>query len=91
MSSAGALPTHDEHRAFMHHLKAFRDSLSDREQRMLDAVVLAAYWPGGRSGEDVQGYRLLPYDAIWGTDESVRLPIDNTTWAATLLTLPFYP
>ena len=45
MAEQSKLPTHEERRAYMRKLKAFRDNLSPREQRMLDAVVVASYWP----------------------------------------------
>ena len=66
MAENRALPSDHERRAYMLKLKAFRESLSPREQRMLDAVVLASYWPGG-DGE-VQGYRLLPLPDIYDYD-----------------------
>ena len=78
MADKHALPTDHERRAYMLKLKAFRESLSPREQRMLDAVVLASYWPGGSAGE-VEGYRLLPLDAIY--DENWTKPrFEDSPW-----------
>jgi hypothetical protein len=54
----------------MHKLKAFRDSLVPTEQRMLDAVVLASFWPEDRA--DTQGYGLSMPTTIY--DETTGLP-----------------
>jgi hypothetical protein len=77
MAERSALPTHEQRRAYMQKLKAFRESLSPAEQRMLDAVVLASYWPGG--SPEVQGYRLQPPQTIY--DEEVNpKPFEDTPW-----------
>ena len=89
MSMGNTLPSDAERIAFMHRVRAFRDSLSDREQSMLDALVLAAYWPS-EGGQDVKGYRLLPWDSIWG-EEQTALPFDNSTWATMLANRTFIP
>jgi hypothetical protein len=70
-----AVPTDQERRAYMLKLKSFRETLTAREQRMLDAVVLASFWPGGPERE-VEGYRLLPLDSIY--DDSWTMPDPDT-------------
>jgi hypothetical protein len=62
-------------------LKSFRETLTPREQRMLDAVVLASFWPGGPERE-VEGYRLLPLEAIY--DGSSAMLDADTPWVKLL-------
>ena len=84
MAEKRALPADQERRTYMRKLKAFRESLTPREQRMLDALVLASYWPGG--SDEVQGYRLLPPDTIY--DEGWTLPpFETTPWGKILGTV----
>jgi hypothetical protein len=85
MPEQAAFPTAHEHRAYMLKLKAFRESLSPREQRMLDAMVLAAYWPEEGSAE-VQGYRLLPLETIYD-EETVPPPLERLLWGKLFATL----
>jgi hypothetical protein len=77
-----ALPTDQEVRSYMHKLKGFREGLSPREQRMLDAVVVASYWPDDTSA-DTHGYRLLPPQTIYDEDATTP-PFDTTPWAKAL-------
>jgi hypothetical protein len=78
MAQDNTLPSDQERRAYMLKLKAFRETLSPREQRMLDATVLASFWPAGSA--EVEGYRLLPIDSIY--DEGWTIPPlnDTTPW-----------
>jgi hypothetical protein len=75
-------PTDQEVRTYMHKLKGFRDSLSPREQRMLDAVVLASYWPD-ESSADTHGYRHLTPPTLYDEDAATP-PFDTTPWAKAL-------
>ena len=78
MADKGTMPTHEERRAYMRKLKAFRESLSPSEQRMLDAVVVASYWP--TSDGEVQGYiSLVPPYTIYD-DSSEPKPFETTPW-----------
>ncbi len=80
MAEKSAVPTHEERRAYMRKLKAFRETLSPSEQRMLDAVVVASYWPA--SGSEVQGYqqyKLVPPQTIY--DDGIEpKPFETTPW-----------
>jgi hypothetical protein len=68
----------------MHKLKAFRDSLAPREQRMLDAVVVAAYWPD--DGADTQAYGLSMPTTIY--DDTTDLPaLQTIPWGKVLTTI----
>ena len=62
MSQTQPLPSDAERQAFVEKLDQFRATLPASEQRMLDAMFLAAFTPEG-SG-DVQGYEghQLVYD-----------------------------
>ena len=82
MADRPALPTDDERRAYIRKLKTFRAELSPREQRMLDAIVFASYYPGGNQSE-VEGYRLLPLDTIYD-DQGAQPPLDNSPWGKVL-------
>jgi hypothetical protein len=67
----------------MHKLKAFRDSLAPTEQRMLDAVVLASYWPADQA--DTQGYGIMMPTTIY--DETTGLPpLESMPWGKMLST-----
>ena len=79
MAEQRALPSDQELRSYMRKLKGFRESLSPREQRMLDAVVVASYWPDDGSA-DTQGYRLQPPQTIYDEDATTP-PFDVTPWA----------
>ena len=81
MAEQSNLPTHEERRTYMRKLKAFRDNLSPREQRMLDAVVVASYWP---AEDAVHGYQAIqPPHTIY--DEGVfPQPFEATPWALNL-------
>ena len=58
-----------ERRAFMDRLGQFRQTLPEREQQMLDGMVLAAFTPQNQG--EVQGY-----DWIWtGTNYVWRQPV----------------
>jgi hypothetical protein len=68
----------------MYKLKAFRDSLEPREQRMLDAVVVAAYWPD--DGADTQAYGMSMPTTIY--DDTTNLPpIQMIPWGRILSTM----
>jgi hypothetical protein len=82
MSEPRALPTDQEVRTYMQKLKRFRDSLSPREQRMLDAIVVASYWPDEPTA-DTHGYRLAPPHTIYD-DANGLPPFDATPWAKAL-------
>jgi len=76
MTEQSQLPTQEERRAYMRKLKAFRDDLSPREQRMLDAVVLASFWP---ATDAVHGYQSIKpphtiYDEALSRGRSSRRP-----------------
>ena len=79
MAEQRALPTDQEVRRYMHKLKGFRDGLSPAEQRMLDAVVVASFWPDDNSG-DTHGYGLMPPHTIYDDGAGVP-PFDRTPWA----------
>jgi hypothetical protein len=56
--SENQLPSESERKAFVEKLAQFRGTLPQSEQRMLDAMAMAAF--GGSqqpSGDDVQGYQ----------------------------------
>jgi hypothetical protein len=81
MADRGTLPSDQEVRSYMRKLKAFRDSLAPREQRMLDAVVVAAYWPD--AGGDTQAYGLPMPTTIY--DDTTGLPpIQMIPWGKVL-------
>ena len=81
MADKGALPSDQELRSYMGKLKAFRDSLPAREQRMLDAVVLAAYWP--EDGADTRAYGLSMPTTIY--DETAGMPpLQMSPWGKAL-------
>jgi hypothetical protein len=84
MADRGTLPSDQEVRTYMHKLKAFRESLASTEQRMLDAVVVASYWPG--DGADTQGYGLMPPTTIYD-DTSTLPPIQTIPWGKILGTI----
>jgi hypothetical protein len=81
MAERGAIPGAEERRAYLLKLKQFRESLSPREQRMLDAVVLASYWPGGQP--EVHGYRLVPPLTIYDGG-AIPEPFTDTPWGIIL-------
>jgi hypothetical protein len=54
MSESSSMPSVAECQAFAQKLGRFRSSLSSQEQRMLDAMAMAAFSPADQS--DVQGY-----------------------------------
>ena len=84
MADSKTLPTDQELRAYMRKLKTFRDTLAPREQRMLDAVVLAAYWAD--ESADTHGYTLLTPVTIY--DENATLPpLDVVPWGKALGTI----
>jgi hypothetical protein len=84
MADRGTLPSDQEVRTYMHKLKAFRDSLVPTEQRMLDAVVLASYWPEDQS--DTQAYGLSMPTTIYD-DTSGMPPIQSIPWGKILGTI----
>jgi len=61
MSEQAQLPTVEERQAFGQKLGQFRAELSADQQRMLDAMVMAAFTPQDQA--DVQGYWWF-----WGND-----------------------
>ncbi len=74
-----ALPTDAEVRTYMRKVRGFRDSLNPGEQRMLDAIVVASFWPE-EGAADTRGYRLLPPHTIYDEDTGLP-PFDVTPWA----------
>lgn len=79
-----AIPSDQELRRYMRKLKAFRDSLAPTEQRMLDAVVVAAYWPD--DGADTKAYGLSMPTTIY--DDTTELPpIQTIPWGKFLTTI----
>jgi len=54
MADLNQLPSVEERQAFAQKLGRFREGLPDGEQRMLDAMVIAAFTP--TEGNDVQPY-----------------------------------
>jgi hypothetical protein len=83
MADRGTLPSDQEVRTYMHKLKAFRDSLVPTEQRMLDAVVLASYWPEDQA--DTKGYGLSMPTTIY--DDTSGTPIRSMPWGKILGTI----
>jgi hypothetical protein len=81
MAEQSKLPTHEERRAYMRKLKAFRDNLSPREQRMLDAVVVASYWP---ATDAVQGYQSIGAPHTIYDEGAFPQPFESTPWALNL-------
>ena len=51
-----AKPTDAEVGAFMERLRAFRDTLSEGDQRLLNSMYYAAMGKHGEQDEDVQSY-----------------------------------
>jgi hypothetical protein len=84
MADRGTLPSDQEVRTYMYKLKAFRDSLGPSEQRMLDAVVLASYWPEDQA--DTRAYGIMMPTTIY--DETTGLPpIESMPWGKILGTM----
>ena len=54
------MPSESERKAFIEKLGKFRESLPPSEQRMLDAMAIAAFQPQDQGG-DVQGYWYYGY------------------------------
>ena len=54
MAQQAPLPSEQERQAFAQKLGQFRGTLPQSEQRMLDAMVMAAFQPDSQT--DVQGY-----------------------------------
>ncbi len=79
MSTRRGRPSLDERDAFILKLIAFRDQLTAGEQRLLDAMAVAAFCeaPAG----DVRGYALI-------TAADVRPLAEDTPWMASYDLLP---
>ena len=101
MSDRGELPGVDERQAFARKLGQFRGVLPPGEQRMLDAMVMAAFTP--REAAEVEGYqwsRPLPewvpptssYNPWW-YNGSGAAAWDRTPWGTAFgdLSSPYYP
>ena len=81
MAEQSKLPTQEERRAYMRKLKAFRDDLSPREQRMLDAVVLASFWP---ATDAVHGYQSIKPPQTIYDEGAFPGPFESTPWGVNL-------
>ncbi len=78
MAANQPLPVDSTRRSFLRKLKTFRHGLTPRQQRMLDAVVLASYWPDATS-PPAGGRRLDSTEALY--DE---LSPSASSWDAVL-------
>jgi hypothetical protein len=81
------IPSEDERKAFLEKLGQLRDTLSDGEQRMLDAMAIAAF--GAPEDEDVQGYQWFyagPTPIFYQT--GYALAWQATPWGYAYGTLP---
>ena len=98
MSQPVPVPGEQERKAFAERLGQFRSTLAESEQRMLDAMVIAAFAPE-RSGE-VQGYG--GYQWFYGTPEqpypspgwyqpSGAAAWNGTPWETIYIGLPLSP
>ena len=102
MAEQGQLPSVEEREAFARKLGEFRNSLPVSEQRMLDAMAMAAFHPGG----DVEGYEWFYTGPQYVPSTSSRNPYwyngsgaaawNGTPWGTTIgglqqSTPPFYP
>jgi hypothetical protein len=77
MSTADT-PNEAAQQKFVAKLNQFRSSLDADEQRMLDAVVVASYWP--TTDSEVQGYiSLVPPYTIYD-DSAEPKPFETTPW-----------
>lgn len=59
------LPEETERKAFVDKVCQFRGTLTPEEQRMLDAMVRAAFGPEGAPVEEVTGYHWEPTPYGW--------------------------
>jgi hypothetical protein len=99
MSEQTTLPSIEERQAFARKLGEFRITLPQNEQRMLDAVVIAAFAPPGE--RDVQGYQgfyygpqLVPPTSSpnpWWYNGSGAAAWDRTPWGTAIGDVPYYP
>ena len=98
MSQTQPLPSDAERQAFVEKLDRFRTGLPASEQRMLDAMFLAAFTP--QRPDEVQGYegvrwvpeRTDPY--AWWYRGSGGAAWNNTPWEIVYIgigTPPTYP
>ena len=81
------IPSEDERKVFLEKLGQFRDALSGREQRMLDAMAIAAF--GAPEDEDVRGYQWFyagPTPIFYQTGYAVAW--QATPWGIAYHTLP---
>ena len=81
MAEQSKLPTQEERRAYMRKLRAFRDDLSPREQRMLDAVVVASFWP---ATDAVHGYQSIQPPHTIYDEGAFPQPFESTPWGVNL-------
>ena len=78
------MPSESERKAFIEKLGQFRSSLPQGEQRMLDAMAIAAFGGGQQEQGDVQGYGWYygPYGPVY-TGPTFYQTGYQTTWTAT--------
>ena len=75
------LPRETERQAFVEKVRAFRETLPEPEQHMLDAMVRAAFGPAAEAEEkEVEGYHWVytPYGPVYTTPTWYQ-----TGWAPT--------
>ncbi len=90
------MPSESERKAFIEKLGAFRNTLPQSEQRMLDAMAIAAFGAHQqpKEGDDVQGYGWVWGPAgwvwqpatFWQTGYAIA-PV-GTPWGVALTTVP---
>ena len=99
MSQPAPLPSEQECQAFARKLGEFRATLPASEQRMLDAVVMAAFSPAEQG--DVQPYEWFsaPVEYVPPTSSpnpswyhgSGAAAWNRTVWASVYLNIPLNP
>jgi hypothetical protein len=85
--SENQLPSESERKAFVEKLAQFRGTLPQSEQRMLDAMSIAAF--GAPEDEDVQGYQWFyagPMPIFYQTGYAVHW--QATPWGMAYQTVP---
>jgi len=90
------LPGETERKAFVEKVRAFRETLPELEQRMLDAMVVAAFGPAAEEEEEkeVEGYHWVytPYGPVYTTPtwyQTGWVPTwQYTPWGAVYQPLP---
>ena len=83
------IPGEGERKAFLEKLGQFRNTLAPTEQRMLDAMAIAAF--GSQEQGDVQGYQWFyagPQPVFYQTGYAVEWRA--TRWGVAYRTVPTY-